>query len=246
MEDLELNQKQILIIDDEPDLLEIISSEFELEGANVFQADSVEKAISVLSNNPIDIVISDVRMPFRTGIDLLKYIKDKNAFYPPMILISGYTDVPIQDIYDLGAEGFLVKPFRLEDLILLTSRLLKNNGPNWPLFDSNNMTEFIFEINNNLKDAVQNNVFALGRGGCAFYLSNSLHKTQINREINFSIQLMDKILKGSGAIRWVEHGINSNRTQIGIEFRALDSESQKFFKDYLVNNKTIPYIPHFK
>lgn len=246
MEDLGLNQKQILIIDDEPDLLEIISSEFDLEGANVFQADSVEKAIVVLSKNPIDIVISDVRMPFRTGIDLLKYMKDKNAFYPPMILISGYTDVPIQDIFHLGAEGFLVKPFRLEDLMRLTSRLLKFNFSRLPIFDPSKMTEFIFEINNDLKDAVQYNLFALGRGGCAFYLSNNLHNIKIDQEINFSIQLKDKILMGSGTIRWVEHGSDLNRSQLGIEFQSLDSESQKFLKDYFAHNQAIPYIPHLK
>jgi CheY-like chemotaxis protein len=246
MEDLELSQKKILIIDDEPDLLEIISSEFDLEGANVFQADSVEKAITVLSKNSIDIVISDVRMPFRTGIDLLKYMKDKNVFYPPMILISGYTDVPIQDIYNLGAEGFLVKPFRLEDLIRITIRLLKMNGLNWPIFDSNKMADSIFDIDDNLNNAVQNNLFGLGRGGCAFFLSNNFTMPQIDREINFSIQLKDKILKGAGAIRWVEHGIDSTGTQLGLEFQSLDSESQKFLKDYLADNKTIPYIPHLK
>jgi CheY-like chemotaxis protein len=247
MEDLELTHKKILIVDDEPDLLEIISSEFDLLGANVYQANSVEKAILVLNNTSIDIVISDVRMPNKTGIDLLKFIKNKNIHSPLTILISGYTDVTMQDIYQLGAEGFLAKPFKLEDLIYSTSRLLKCIGQGWPVYrPSPAPEELVQSMEKSFLEALESGVFSLGRGGCSLNLGHEHKEVLENEEKKFRLQFKDLSLTGSAWIRWQDYKPDSNDQVIGLEFKTLDPESQNVIRHYLSHHEIISYIPCLK
>ncbi len=246
MDDLDLRMKKILIVDDEPDLLEIISSEFYLLDSIVFQADSIEKATNILNNNSIDLVISDIRMPHKTGIDLLKFIKNKNPIHPPVILMSGYTDASIQEIFHLGAEGFLAKPFRLEELILTSSRVLKTENLNFDLFKDDKLTEIVLNFNFNLNETIENQSFCLGRGGCSFLIPYQTEIPLNQNEFVFVFHFQDMILKGSGWTRWSEHDSKSNSIKIGLEFHKLDSESHKNIKEYINRNKIIPYIPHLK
>jgi CheY-like chemotaxis protein len=246
MDDVDLKRKKILIVDDEPDLLEIISSEFDLLDSIVFQADSIEKAIQILKSHSIDVVISDVRLPHKTGIDLLKFIKNKNPIHPPVILMSGYTDASIQEIYNLGAEGFLAKPFRLEELILTTSRLLKTEDLNVDLFQDDKLIEIALNFNFNLIEAIEKKAFSIGRGGCSFLIPYQTEIPLNQNEFVFSIQFQNIILKGSGWARWSEHDSKSNSIKIGLEFHKLDSESHKIIKEYINRHTIIPYIPHLK
>jgi YesN/AraC family two-component response regulator len=83
---------QLLIVDDEPDMLDFLERVLRSD-YNVIRAQSAEEALEVLAQNPIDILLTDQKMPRMTGVQLLESIRDR---YPRMIkvLISGYTDVP--------------------------------------------------------------------------------------------------------------------------------------------------------
>ena len=107
---------KILVVDDEPDLRDVISSRFELEGCEVTLAENGQSAIDAMKAHRFDAVITDVRMPGRNGIELLDAIKD-NGDQTAVILISGFTDLEPEDALNRGAKALLIKPFDLDDII---------------------------------------------------------------------------------------------------------------------------------
>src|SRR5690606_8059363 len=124
MKDDSLKEKTLLVVDDEADLREIISMELEYFGATVYQAESVSKALEVLNNHSIDLIISDIRMPGSTGVDLLKTVREQNVSLPAIILITGFADLDISEAFALGAEALVHKPFNIDELLDLVSGFL--------------------------------------------------------------------------------------------------------------------------
>lgn len=109
--------KSILVVDDEIDLREIIASEFQYLGAQVFVADSVLVAQDILKVQNINLVISDIRMPGGSGVELLEILKRHPNSKTSIILISGFADFSIQEAITKGVDGYISKPFQLDDII---------------------------------------------------------------------------------------------------------------------------------
>jgi two-component system, NtrC family, response regulator PilR len=113
-----MNSKaSILLVDDEPNIMEILEIVLRDEGMAVCKASSAQKALELLRKNDFDVVISDIRMPDMSGVDLLKEAKQiaPNAVF---ILITAYasTDTAI-DALQHGAYDYLTKPFKMEELL---------------------------------------------------------------------------------------------------------------------------------
>lgn len=108
----------VLIVDDEPDLQEILA--WELENSGAFEtvcASSGDQAFEAIQNTEhIAFIISDVRMRNGSGIDLIKKCKEANLNIP-ILLMSGFSDISEQDVIDKGAVGIVTKPIDIEKLI---------------------------------------------------------------------------------------------------------------------------------
>ena len=76
-----------LIVDDEPDLVEILRDRFEIFGFETQGASTVAEAKKVLEKEKIDLIMTDIRMPGETGLDLLTWVKARNSEKPPVFLI---------------------------------------------------------------------------------------------------------------------------------------------------------------
>ena len=102
----------VLVVDDEPTLVEVLVEELTLEDYTVFSASNGKDAFDILKKNEsIAIVISDIKMPGGDGIELLKSIKNNLNRNVEVILFSGYSDYSIDYVRNLGAEDLLDKPF---------------------------------------------------------------------------------------------------------------------------------------
>jgi len=108
--------KNVLLIDDEIDILGILSEFVEILGHNVFQSESGVDAMEICEKNNIDIILTDYEMPNVNGVELAKKIKDKFNNIK-IYLLSGYSNT-IGDaiINDAGIERIVNKPFRMEDI----------------------------------------------------------------------------------------------------------------------------------
>ena len=122
------SSKKILIVDDNPNmsvLLSDILEIFEYEGA---QAEDGEEALTKLKSDEFAMVFTDLRMPKMDGIDLLKAIKNQHPELP-VVVITGYSLGETQNILlTERADGFLNKPFKVNEIKDLLERLLNFSG----------------------------------------------------------------------------------------------------------------------
>lgn len=109
--------KNILIVDDEKHYPMIISEILQEEGYRSFTAASGMEALDILNTQLIDLVLTDVKMPGMTGIDLLEKIKELKPDMPVIIMTAfGSVEKAVEAMHK-GAYTFILKPFENEALI---------------------------------------------------------------------------------------------------------------------------------
>ena len=118
----------ILIVDDEPALREVTREILSFAGYQVFIASDGDTALSLLANQPIDLMISDIIMPSMSGYDLAKIVTEK---YPAIKiqLASGYSnEQSMADDQEQLHRNILRKPFRSAELLNSVAELLGAQG----------------------------------------------------------------------------------------------------------------------
>jgi len=125
MKSLSTNKSKILVVDDSADTLEMIDRNLTSKGYSVFTAMSVSEAITFLKSHPIDLVITDLKMPKMNGLELVNYIRE-NIKETEVMMITGYATIEgaVQAV-KTGAEEYLTKPFTDEELFSAVERTLK-------------------------------------------------------------------------------------------------------------------------
>lgn len=117
-------KEHILVVDDAQQTLEVIQRNLTLEGYVVFTAPGVGEAIRVLKSNLIDLVITDLKMPKISGLELIRHVRE-NYKNTEIIMITGYATIEgAVTAVKTGAEEFLAKPFTSEELITAVKRSL--------------------------------------------------------------------------------------------------------------------------
>ena len=93
-------------------------------GFSTLAASSAEEAIELIEKNSFAVVITDIRLPGLGGLELTKVIKQKNG--SDVIVVTGYSDdYSYEEAINIGASDFVIKPVRLEELLLRLRRVLK-------------------------------------------------------------------------------------------------------------------------
>jgi len=108
--------KKILIVDDEPCICDLLENFLTLKGYGVVRAENGTRALSLVEDGDIDLVITDIRMPGMSGIQLLEKIRERNSGIP-VLITTGYPtlDTAIESL-KLGVHDYLTKPFELRDI----------------------------------------------------------------------------------------------------------------------------------
>ncbi len=110
-------KEQILIVDDAPNTVEILERNLRADGYRVFSAGDVPSAIHVLEQTPVDLVITDFKMPKQSGLDLVRHVRE-NLKNTDVIMITGYPSVGgAVGAVKAGAAEYLTKPFTEEELL---------------------------------------------------------------------------------------------------------------------------------
>jgi DNA-binding NtrC family response regulator len=112
-------QRRILVIDDDADFRNLLRIHLSLAGYKVEIAEDGVVGGKALLERPPDLVLSDVSMPFLTGIELVSLIRsDEHAASIPVILLSCHSDdKTVSKAMQSGAADFLTKPVTIEDLL---------------------------------------------------------------------------------------------------------------------------------
>ncbi|MFO7981740.1 MAG: sigma-54 dependent transcriptional regulator [Candidatus Aminicenantes bacterium] len=113
---------KILIIDDEQSILELLNMVFKKQGYAVETAFSADKAFKLIDEDDIDLVLTDVKLPQKSGMDILRYIR-KNKPEIPVIMITAYGTIKqAVEAFKAGAVDYILKPFDIEELKIIVEK----------------------------------------------------------------------------------------------------------------------------
>lgn len=118
-------KEKILIVDDSVSTLEVIKRNLLQKGYQIFTSTSVPEAIKILKARQIDLIITDLKMPKISGLDLIRHVKE-NYKNSEIIMITGYPTIEgaIKAV-KIGAEDYLSKPFTDEELLAKVQKALE-------------------------------------------------------------------------------------------------------------------------
>jgi len=110
-------REQILVVDDSPATVEIIQRNLCAAGYGVLTASCVADAAAILDCTPVDLVVTDLKMPGASGLDLIRFVRENHADTEVM-MITGYATVEgAVEAVKTGAEEYLQKPFTDAELL---------------------------------------------------------------------------------------------------------------------------------
>ncbi len=141
-------KKRVLVVDDEQLILKIISDILTKEGYEVVVANNCEKAAEYLRTSNFDVVLSDIKMPIKSGIDLLEEIKKKDPNIP-VILMTGFASLETAvEAVQNGAFDYLIKPLDYGKL----RSVIEHAADRYELYKENTrLLSDLKELNTNLE-----------------------------------------------------------------------------------------------
>jgi DNA-binding response OmpR family regulator len=120
-----INDKRILVVDDEPDTVELIHLTLSTAGYQIDSAMSAMEARQKLETEHYDVLLLDVMMPEISGFDLLTQLNQNQIKVPPVIFLTARKTAEDRETgEDLGAVGYLTKPATRGDLLDAIDRAL--------------------------------------------------------------------------------------------------------------------------
>ena len=229
--------KNILVVDDEPDLREILRDELEFAGATLAEAENGTQALTLAKAQKFDAIISDIRMPGGDGLTLAKNIKGQDGVNPVMFLVTGFAYVAPAEAYEIGVEGFIYKPFNLGPVMENLSRAMLGADKRWSQPVTATSIKKLALVGT-FAELLSKGSIALGRGG--IYLKGNYAEIRAQDTVTFE-------LSGgtfTGVVRWIQHDSDSRaQAGLGVEFFNLDTTATKLVADELAKINPKSYIP---
>ena len=119
------NEGSIIVVDDDLYVLESVSALLKEYGYSVTSCNNAKDAIDRLQEAKTDVVLTDIKMPYITGIELLKKIREMNTDIP-VILMTAYAQIDVAiDGIKHGAFDFIIKPYKPEHLIYSVEKAVR-------------------------------------------------------------------------------------------------------------------------
>lgn len=114
-------QSRILVVDDDRGIREFVHSVLADEGYEVAEAVDGRDALQQADVARPDVILLDMRMPVMDGWEFARTYRQRPGPHAPIVIVTAALDVA-RDAKDIGADGFLAKPFHLDDLLALVER----------------------------------------------------------------------------------------------------------------------------
>ncbi|MDA9057233.1 response regulator transcription factor [Flavobacteriaceae bacterium] len=119
-----MKTKKILLVEDDLMLLSLLDFRLKKEGYQVATANDGKDAISKIKSDTPDLVISDIMMPFVSGLELTGFIKNECESEIPIVIISSAgQEEMVLEAFNLGADDFIAKPFSPNELIVRLKKM---------------------------------------------------------------------------------------------------------------------------
>lgn len=122
------NRKRILVVDDDPELLQLVRVLLDRINAETLTANNATTAATMLRTPPLpDLLILDLMLPDVSGVDFLKQLRGRSLFDQlPVLVLSAVIDpVTIRNALDAGADRYLTKPYIANNLLTVVQEILR-------------------------------------------------------------------------------------------------------------------------
>ncbi len=117
---------KILICEDNPLAMRTLSVVLEREGFQTDTACDGNEAIEYLQKSDYDLLVVDIHLPYRSGLELVKFVRSEQEKDTPALILTAFSDPQMQrQAKELGIQGYMVKPFDPADLIARIRSILK-------------------------------------------------------------------------------------------------------------------------
>lgn len=235
---MQLSDATVLLVDDEPHLLEIFRMWFERHARRVVTAENGRQGLERVAEHHPDMIVSDVRMPIMDGIEMVRRLKETGPSSASIVFVTGFTEVSQRDCFDLGVEAMLPKPLRRPSLIATVQRCLLDGEERWrepPADEARTTLSASFE---SVAAAQRQGMIAVGSGG--FCLRSSF-AAPVGDPIGLDI-VFDagrQVLKGQGIVRWSEPA----EQQVGVEITYVDDANRGWVSALAAQNESRSFIP---
>ena len=127
---METMKKLIAVVDDERDILDLITHHLEREGFVVKPFQSGKDFLLYINSVPPDLVLLDIMLPGMDGLELCRILKGKPSTrdIPIMMITAKSTEADIVVGLELGADDYMVKPFRMRELVARVKSIMRRYG----------------------------------------------------------------------------------------------------------------------
>lgn len=109
--------QKILIVDDEPDIAEVLGDRLESEGYEIRIVHRAKACYRAVAEDPPDLILMDIQMPGISGMDALVEMKTHHPSIPVLMVSASTTQTVAQEAIKKGAVGFLLKPYEPAELM---------------------------------------------------------------------------------------------------------------------------------
>lgn len=219
--------EHILVVDDEAMIRELLYSALQQENYSCHLAANVDEAFNILGSQRIDLVISDIMMPGRSGVDLLRDLKKIDPEIA-VLMITGLSDMNTAlECIHLGANDYLTKPFGINRVMLTVRNLIEKRclaieKKNYQVsleFKVMEQTEQLRRTMNELNDAYNNTLTALVKALDAREKEVGSHSERV---MNFSTLIAEKLgIRGTELEQLAKGALLHDIGKIGISDNIL-------------------------
>lgn len=213
-----------MVVEDEPLLRMAVVYDFRRRGFQVLEATNGREAYDLLVQNPVDIVLTDIRMPGGDGVELLERIKARDPLKPIVILMTGFADLSLEEALAKGADTVFPKPFDRKALVAIMQEVVTPQKQEWsPRKFQRVQADFdVTLLYEGASEPVNGRVLNISRGGMFVVPSGALPKTETKISFSMPYKLRSsQIFEGSGTVRHVDAGLESQNGGFGIDFDEL-------------------------
>jgi CheY-like chemotaxis protein len=241
-----LENLRILLVDDDPDILDLLVNQFAVFNLHPSTASSGNEAYKLIQQQEVDVVITDSRMNHGDGMSLLQNIRKDNHSSPNIFFLTGYTDYTLEELYEAGADGLFEKPFSSRALIEAARRAVNPRAIQWNVPPADEPSLHVQRQFSSFEDAINSGDLHFGRGG--FFLKlESDDPTSLNHITNFEIKFHSgsmPSLEGAGKIKWLRlQSMNNFPAGFGFEISHIGKDCRQDFIDWLEKQDFLSYIP---
>lgn len=232
-----LSESTVLVVEDEPILLEMTSQWFEREGGRVLTAENGVVALEAMASTRVDLIVTDIRMPLLDGLRLLRKVKARGVYKPSIVFINSGSDVSARDACDLGIEATFSKPVVRQELIAAAERILARKSSLWSTPWSGKSGPLLSATFGSLSSALQLGQIAFGRGGFCLQSEERWAEGPVQLAIEFAADA--RKVSGHGLVRWS----SPEERQIGVEIVFLDESVRDWVERQTAANASVSFIP---